>query len=138
MAYVYKITREDGLEYIGITNRLKKRLNEHKNSKRFAALKIQTVEILFEGEYEECERLEESFIIKFNTFYNGLNMTNKGKGKSDTEKFNTLGYKFSDESRRKMSASSKLRGPRPTGYKHAQETKDNWSKLRKGKSMGAG
>jgi hypothetical protein len=62
-------------------------------------------------------------------------MTNRGKGKNLTDKFNTLGYKFSDESRKKMSEKSKAR-IREKGYKFSDETKAAWSELRKGKVWG--
>lgn len=91
------------------------------------------IEILFEGTYDECDDMEEYFIDLHGTFTHGLNMTNRGKGKNLSNKFNTLGYKFSESSRSKMSNSAKLRTDRPSGYTHTQFTKDNWSKLRKGK-----
>lgn len=136
MACIYKLRRGDGLEYVGITTNLKKRLNSHKNSKRFSEYKISDVMILFEGTYAECDMLEESFIRKYDTFKAGLNLTDKGKGKANTTKFNTMGYKFSDESRLKMSISGKLRKNRRTGYRHSDEVKKNWSELRKGKAWG--
>lgn len=136
MAVIYKITREDGLSYIGITSNLKKRLSGHRRSSRFAQLKISTVEVLFDGDYEECEALEESFIAQYDTFNNGLNLTSKGKGKSESQKFNTRGYRFSADSRMKMSESQKKRKDRVRGYKHSIETRKNWSLKRKGKVWG--
>ena len=117
MAVIYKLTREDGLEYIGITNRLNGRLNNHKKSLRFSESRLVNHEILFEGPYDECERLEEMFIEKYNTFESGLNCTRRGKGRSECDGFNTLGFKFSEESRKKMSASAKARGPTNVGMK---------------------
>lgn len=136
MACVYKLTREDGLEYIGITTNLPKRLKFHNKSHRFSELAICNVEILFEGNYDECDALEEEFIIKYDTFKNGLNLTNRGKGKNLSDKFNTFGYKFSEDSKLKMSISAKAREERPTGYRHSVETKQHWSELRKGKVWG--
>lgn len=136
MAVIYKLTREDGLGYIGITTNLGKRLSSHRRSKRFSELKIQSTDILFEGTYEECDALEEKYIQEHDTFKNGLNLTNKGKGKNDTDKFNTYGYKYSEESKKKMSESAKSRTDRPTGYSHSDETKKKWSELRKGKVWG--
>ena len=135
MACVYKLTRADGLEYIGITKKLKKRLWSHKRSNRFKDSPIADLVILFEGTYEECDTLEEKYIEKYGTFRHGLNMTNRGKGKNLTDRFNTLGYKFSAASRNKMSESSKRR-VRETGYKHSEDTKAAWSELRKGKAWG--
>ena len=74
MAVIYKITRSDGLEYIGITINYKQRINQHKRSKRFND-GINHHEILFEGTYEDCELNEEQYISTFNTFKKGLNMT---------------------------------------------------------------
>jgi GIY-YIG catalytic domain len=136
MAVIYKLTREDNLEYIGITNELRKRISSHKRSKRFFELKIINTTILFEGSYDECDSLEESYICLYDTFRNGLNMTCRGKGKNETSKFNTLGYKFSEASRLKMSISGKNRKNRLTGYKHNDSTKNKWRELRKGKIWG--
>ncbi len=41
MAIIYKLTREDGLEYIGVTVNLVKRLNKHKHSRRFEVFTIE-------------------------------------------------------------------------------------------------
>lgn len=101
---IYKITRKDGLEYIGITKNLKKRLNEHKRSERFK-IGITNVEILFEGEKNDCEFFEGHYIQKYDTFIHGLNNTKTGKGQNFF--LTTLGYKFSEESRKKMSESAK-------------------------------
>lgn len=92
------------------------------------------VDILFEGTYEECDSLEEYFINLHDTFKHGLNLTNRGKGKNLSDKFNTYGYKFSEESKAKMSESAKQRTDRPTGYTHSAYTKQKWSELRKGKA----
>lgn len=136
MSVVYKITRQDGLEYIGITNNLQSRLSSHKRSLRFSQSPIAHVEILFEGDYGECEVLEEYFIDQYHTYTHGLNCTRTGKGKSDCLGFNTLGFVFSDESRRRMSEAAKRRGPNNIGYRHSEVNKQHWSNLRKGKVWG--
>lgn len=132
-AYVYKITRVDGLQYIGITVNKENRFASHKKSDRFS-IGIMDIEILKEcDDYEEAESLEEFYIQKLDTFNSGLNMTPNGKGKNENTKFNTLGHKFSDDSRKKMSESAKRRGLNtPKGYKHSEETRKNWSEKRKG------
>lgn len=132
MPVVYKIDRADGLSYIGITNNFKKRLNQHKNSNRFRDIGISEYNILFEGEYDACEDKEREFIEQYDTYVNGLNVTPNGKGKNENCKFNTLGFKFSERSRKLMSEKSKAR-VRKTGYKHSEETKAHWSATRKGK-----
>lgn len=133
MAVIYKLTREDGLEYIGITKRLKERLADHAKSPRFSKSKLAKHEILFEGTYDECETLEEVFIEKYDTFNRGLNCTRRGKGRSECDGFNTTGFVFSDESRMKMSAAAKARGPNNTGMVHSELTKKRWSEIRRGK-----
>jgi hypothetical protein len=96
------ITRSDGLSYIGITTNVNRRISEHRRSARFQA-GIDTVKILAECEsYDEAERLEESFITQYDTFRSGLNVTPHGKGKHGPEvKFNTLGYVYTESSRKK-------------------------------------
>ena len=133
-SYVYMITRNDDLSYIGITVNKENRFYEHKRSERFS-IGIKSIEILAEcDDYEESEELEEYFISKYDTYKNGLNLTVNGKGKNPDCKFNTFGYKFSEKSREKMSASAKKRGPNTIGHKHDEESKKLWSDLRKGKN----
>ena len=61
---IYRVTRTDGLTYIGITVDYKKRMRDHGRSARFAA-GIESHEVLFAGPYSECERLEAFFIARF-------------------------------------------------------------------------
>lgn len=136
MAVVYKLTRDDGLEYIGITIRLKDRVRDHEKSPRFSVNKLERVEVLYEGEYEECSRLEEVFIEKYNTYHTGLNCTRRGKGISECDKFNTKGFVYSSESRRKMSESAKRRTDRLRGFHHSTETREHWSNVRRGICFG--
>lgn len=92
--------------------------------------------ILMEGTYDECMEKEESYINRYDTFHKGLNLTDKGKGRSETNKFSTFGYRFSEESKRKMSESQKNRKDRNRGFKHSEKTKKHWSKIRKGRIFG--
>jgi hypothetical protein len=135
--YVYKITRNDGLEYVGITINPKARKKSHLKSMRFA-IGIKDFKILKEcGTYKEAERLEEVYIQQFDTYENGLNLTLTGKGLNDIEKFNTYGHKFSEKSKKKMSESAKKRGLNvPIGFKHSEDTKKHWSNIRKNKVYG--
>lgn len=103
MATVYKITRVDGLAYIGIAKNFKNRFASHRLSDRFSD-GILKYEILFEGEYQECYAKEEMYITEHDTFRNGLNKTKHGRGYGN---WSTLGFKFSEESRKKMSQSKK-------------------------------
>ena len=78
---VYKLTRADGLSYVGITLDLKKRVKDHAKTKRFAA-GIISVETLFTGPYSECVRLEPFFVKLNDTYRRGLNVTPDGRGKT--------------------------------------------------------
>ena len=129
--WVYKINRSDGLSYIGITVNPKHRFKGHKKSNRFE-MGIESIEILKECDtYEQAEQLEEYYIQKYDTYKNGLNLTPRGKGLNENCKFNTLGYIFSEKSRRKMSKSS-MGNKGFSGGRHTEETKKNWSDKRKG------
>jgi len=135
---IYKIRRTDGLEYIGITNRTRQRFAEHKRSRRFE-IGIDSIVILETVEtYEEAEDLEEYYIDHFDTFESGLNVTTDGKGLNGDCKFNTLGYKFSKESRERMSESAKRRGSdHLVNYTFNEDDKKHLSKVRKGIYWGA-
>jgi hypothetical protein len=131
---VYKITRTDGLEYVGITVNTKQRLYQHKKSKRFEC-GISAIEILWEGDsYDQAEELEEYYINLYDTYSHGLNMTPTGKGLNEDCKFNTFGYKFTKQSRKKMSETAKGRIPWIKGKHHSEKTKKLFSEQRKGKS----
>lgn len=133
--YVYKITRNDGKVYIGITVDLKKRLKAHENSIRFS-MGIKEFEVLNEcTSYEEAEDLEEFYIDEFDTFENGLNLSKNGKGNHNSKNFTTRNYKYSQESRLKMSESAKKRviriGP-PNAKPMSKEVRKKLSNIRKG------
>ena len=132
MAYVYKLTRSDGLEYIGITMSLKRRLGEHKRSARFS-VGIKNYDILFEGDYQECEKREEYYIQFYNTHKNGLNVTKSGKGKNDIDNFNTFGYKFSEKSKEKMRKAKIGIVPWNKGISLSEDIRKQMSEKRKGK-----
>lgn len=128
MNCIYKITRSDNLEYIGITNNLKIRLNSHKKSLRFQQ-GIKKVEILFEGCYEDCQDGEEIYISIFDTYKNGLNVTPHGKGNHyDSSKFNTFGFKFSKSSREKMRKAKEDYVPWNKGLKGSFTPSEQWIK----------
>jgi hypothetical protein len=136
--YVYKLTDVNDQVYIGITTNVNKRYRQHLNG-RFS-YGIKNFEIL-EGPvpYETAERLEETYIEKFNSYYDGLNRSIDGKGNHVSKNFTTAGKRFSEESKQKMSISAKARiekfGPQINDY--SQETKSAWSEKRKGVSWGA-
>lgn len=122
MFYVYKITRIDGLSYIGITKNTKSRFKTHAKSTRFS-IGISSYEILDVVEdYSKAEDLEELRIQEHDTWKNGLNITSDGKGLNGKCNFNTLNYKFSEISCERMSISAKKRGPNRKDFSHSQET----------------
>lgn len=136
-AYVYMVDRDDGLKYVGITVNPSRRKSEHIKSDRFKGKFVKFTILETCDTYDEAEDLEEYYIAKFDTYNNGLNMTVDGKGTNKDTKFNTLGRKFSDKSKEKMSANHHSKQPgyiNPLkGKKHSAETRAKWSKLRKGK-----
>jgi hypothetical protein len=133
MPVVYKLTRADGLEYIGITVNFKQRVKDHTKSARFQQ-GITYTEILFESaDYSECEERETYFINYYDTYHSGLNMTPTGKGKNLDCKFNTLGMQMSDQTRQKISAAHKGKISWNRGKQHTEKTKHHWSVVRKGK-----
>jgi hypothetical protein len=133
------ITRLDGQQYIGITCEYNKRMRVHKKSKRFE-IGIEKIEILkYCDTYSEAEDLEEIFIAKYDTFYNGLNESINGKGNHLAPNFNTKGFKYSEESKQKMRDnhwSKKMKNTWSKNANFSEETRKKWSKLRKGKSWG--
>jgi predicted GIY-YIG superfamily endonuclease len=140
-AYIYMITRTDGLKYIGITLHPKRRLREHLKTKRFES-GIASMEILHENNsYEDCEKMEEYYINEYDSYKNGLNTTSHSKGKLNNAacltKYNTLGYKYSDASKKKMSDAKKgmyLGENNPNfGRQYLPEELEKMSKTKKGK-----
>lgn len=128
---VYRIIREDMLSYIGTTVDIKRRIWQHNRTPKFSEKKMLDYEILFEGDYYNCLKMEEFFIKKYDTFKNGLNMTEHGRGKNETTKFNTYERKHTEETKKKISEKSKLKKAR-SGWKHSDESKEKMSKKRKG------
>lgn len=126
VVYVYKITRSDSLEYIGITVDLNKRLKEHLRTKRFES-GISKFEIIDQtNDYQEALKLEEQYITKFNTYINGLNLTPNGGKLKDDGKFNTFGMKFDESTKEKMRSNhwSKTGSYDQSGRKPSDETKE--------------
>jgi hypothetical protein len=137
--YVYKITRIDGKQYIGITPYLHKRMRAHEKSKRFD-IGISHIEILAVcNSYDEAGTLEEKYILQYDTFHNGLNSSINGKGNHLSKKFTTLGYKYSEESKQKMKDNHWAKKGFVSGMlgkKHSEDTKKKWSSERKNKCWG--
>lgn len=134
--YIYKLRRSDSMEYVGTTDswRIQSRMCAHRKSERFRDYQFEC-EILAESDTTDIFVQEEDYIRKHKTLHpHGLNKTatGKGTGPRDFAGWTTRGFKYSEESRRKMSESSKKR-IRNTGWKHKPEVKLAWSKLRIGK-----
>lgn len=133
---VYKITRDDGKIYIGTTYEkgYKSRMWQHKNSNRFKEHTFQ-VEILEQNtSYRYIEEREEFYVKLYDSYNNGLNKSIDGKGNHMSTKFTTKGYKFSNESRRKMSKIHKGCTPWNKGKTgvYDKDTLEKMSKKRKG------
>jgi len=132
--YIYLLTRSDGQLYVGTTDSygIRRRMLAHQKSKRFMGFDFD-IQILVESKDISVHDREKEFIETYKTLTpNGLNLSIDGKGNHLSKNFSTTGYKFSEESRRKMSIASKKR-IRPTGWKHSDGIKARWKTIRKNK-----
>lgn len=134
---IYKLTRSDGKIYIGTTDtkNFSNRMSQHKSTERFRNHSF-NIEIVAQSNDDAILSEESSYIEKFNSMTpNGLNLTRSGKGSGHNSlKFTTRGYRFSEESRKKMSEAAKRRCSKfvRTGWKHSDEQKKLWSLKRRG------
>lgn len=129
---IYRIKFKNGKSYIGQTsNTLEWRKNFHFcHARLYKKTKIQRAlnkynsdeiewEILEDG--IDCEnelnKLEKEYIVKFDSLKNGYNLTEGGEG--------TRGYKWSEESKKRLSNSKK-------GITHSDETRRKMSESKKG------
>ena len=116
----------------------------HRASTRFKRFKVQSVDILFEGKYSECEAQEASFIELYDTFGGGLNNTADGKGiLNDKQLTNKIrpGDKHQYHTKIKMKDAwteerKQKHKERHTGWNHSHETRRKLSEQRKGKING--
>lgn len=143
---VYLLTRKsDSQQYVGITieRRMKQRMGDHKRSKRFRNDEF-TIEILEKSlDRSYIEQRESELIEELDTYNNGLNESPSGKGYGHNSKnFTTLGYIFSEESRKKMSESAKKRGGGPEQMREISlnqwsdpKIRKHHSEIRKGKRL---
>jgi hypothetical protein len=101
---IYMFRNDNGLLYIGFSYDVDKRITQHKKTHNIVEVKTlyQTKEL------EHAYDMEEYFIECYDSFNNGLNKTKDGKGIYGKMK-STTGFKFSEESKRKMSDSAKKR-----------------------------
>ena len=136
ITYVYKITRLDGLEYIGITIDPSRRFKQHEKSNRFKIGIRETIILEECNSYELAEERETFYIDYYDSYNKGLNCTPQGKGRNENCKFNTLGFSYSEASRLKMSISAKKRGVHSNHFIPDKEFKRKVSEQRKGKRCG--
>jgi predicted GIY-YIG superfamily endonuclease len=135
LVYVYLIERTDGKLYIGITINPKQRLRNHLKTKRFEQGINDFIILCTCFDYDYAEKLEEEFISKYDTYYNGLNKSINGKGNHLSSNFNTKGYKFTEAQRenlRKNHWSKKGYTPWNLGKHLSEETKKKLSKAKTG------
>lgn len=102
-------------------------MGDHKRSKRFRGIGFD-YEILEESnDRSYIEKQEEYWIQKLDTYNNGLNESPSGKGWGhNSPNFTTLGFIYSDESRKKMSESAKKRAKKEGFEVRSQRSKDNY------------
>lgn len=107
--HVVYLIEDQGNPYIGITiaRRFDDRKASHLHSGRFSKSFTMT-QIYSSRDRSHIEDMEEEFIKIYDSFREGLNLTESGKGWGhNSRNFTTLGFSFSEESRAKMSKSRK-------------------------------
>lgn len=131
---VYKITRSDGQLYIGTTNkdRINNRMHHHRYSKRFKDYEFE-YEILYESSnVDEVYKKEEYYIKKYDTYRNGLNNSINGRGNHLCEKFTTLGYNHTEETKKKIGSKMKGKKSWNKGTCRDKNTRNKISEKKKG------
>lgn len=113
MFVVYLLTREDKKQYIGICKkeRFRIRMREHSYSDRFLNLNFKTLILKEVQSIEEARELEKNLVKEYNTFNCGLNRTIDGAGNHLSEKFTTLGYAHTNETKIKISKANRNKTP---------------------------
>jgi group I intron endonuclease len=132
MSLIYKITSPSGKTYIGQTVDYRSRLNKYRKNNCANQVKLYNsllkygfekhkFEVIVEGDFNSnlLNELEMHYIRIYNSFNNGLNLTEGGGGNS--------GFIHSDEAKLKMRLKA-LGNKKWLGKKHTQETKDKISK----------
>lgn len=100
----------------------------HRRSSRFNNDDFETKIIFTSDDREEIESKETECVSLYATFKSGLNLTPSGAGYGHNHhKFNTTGFKFSEESRAKMSKAARERAERERGTGiRAERSKAKW------------
>lgn len=143
--WVYRIVNPSGRVYVGKSNSIKKRIGDYRNCNcknqilvyrsikkhGFESHKIEVIDA-FNSSFEYAENKEmfwiRSYMSNINRFpeQNGMNLTDGGEGK--------LGYKHSEETKRKLSEYNKLHPNKSMlGRKLSPEQVKAMSERRKGK-----
>lgn len=107
--HVVYLIEDQGIPYIGMTSirRFNSRKSSHHHSGRFSDGFTMTP-IYSSKDRNHIEDMEEEFIKMYDSYHNGLNLTESGKGWGhNSRKFTTHGFSFSEESKAKMSESRK-------------------------------
>ena len=133
--FIYKITFDNGKNYIGLTTSLEDRIKEHKQCAKsgnnrilYNALRKFKMEDTFElikidsaNTQEELCQKEKYYIYQYNSYYKngkGYNMTYGGDG--------SFGYKFTKKQRQKISEANKERFKDPEEIKKNSEAQKNY------------
>lgn len=86
-------------------------MGDHKRSNKFKNIGFDYKILEESTDRNYIEKREEYWIKRLKTFTEGLNSTILGKGYGhNSPRFTTLGYTFSEDSRKKMSEAAKRRG----------------------------
>ncbi len=121
-----------GEKYIGTTTSVNfyRRMRSHSRG-RFKDRNF-SVQLLECGTNPEIFDMEETYVTKYDTYNNGLNLTRDGK---PSTKHRSSGYKFSNETRKKMS-DIKKRDFKPWNKGKSYKMRPEVSEFRKGKQWG--
>ena len=154
---IYKIENPTGKIYIGKSVDFSSRLSAYRNLKceaqkaLYSSLKkygfdAHIITVLYEGPSDTLYEKEIFFIEEYKSFKpnnpKGLNLTKGGEGqlgnKQSPETIQKriqvhIGAKRTDNTKKLMSDSAKLRKPNFTGKKHSQSTIEKMSSVKRGK-----
>ena len=154
---IYKLENPTGKIYIGKSVDFSSRLSAYRNLKcetqralynslKKYGLNQHTITILYEGPSDTLHEKEIFYIEEYKSFKpdnpKGLNLTKGGEGqlgnKQSSETIQKriqvhIGAKRTDDTKKLMSDSAKLRKPNFTGKKHSQSTIEKMSLVKRGK-----
>lgn len=125
------------MKYVGISDNVPRRMKAHRSKKGKFRGESFEYQIIYQSlDLPHIEEMEEYFILEYDSFWNGLNRTEGGKAWGhNSPNFTTRGFRFSEDSKRKMSISAQRRIERDGAHrcKHSEQQKQKWSESRKGK-----